>query len=104
MYGLDQNGGSLEIMINSNDTIIPYPIKTYQETSINYLKSLNGNLAQNCITNTFLNETMAFGIGFSLLTSSNDRVAISLKINSSAYEGLIPFYDAFIYINSFVSM
>jgi hypothetical protein len=102
--GLDLNGGALEIMINSGDTPIPYPIQTYQETALNYLKSLNGNLAQNCITNEFLNDTMSFGIGFSLMTSSNDRVAISLKINSEAYNYIIPAYDAFMYVNSFIQM
>ena len=102
--GLDLNGGALEIMINSGDTPIPYPIQTYQETALNYLKSLNGNLAQNCITNEFLNGTMSFGIGFSLMTSSNDRVAISLKINSEAYNYIIPAYDAFMYVNSFIQM
>ena len=102
--GLDLNGGALEIMINSGDTPIPYPIMTYQETALNYLKSLNGNLSQNCITNEFLNDTMCFGIGFSLMTSSNDRVAISLKINSEAYNYLIPPYDAFMYVNSFIQV
>ncbi len=102
--GLDLNGGALEIMINSGDTPIPYPIQTYQETALNYLKSLNGNIAQNCITNEFLNDTMSFGIGFSLMTSSNDRVAISLKINSEAYNYIIPPYDAFMYVNSFIQM
>ena len=102
--GLDLNRGALEIMINSGDTPIPYPIQTYQETALNYLKSLNGNLAQNCITNEFLNDTMSFGIGFSLMTSSNDRVAISLKINSEAYNYIIPAYDAFMYVNSFIQM
>jgi len=102
--GLDLNGGALEIMINSGDMPIPYPIQTYQETALNYLKSLNGNLAQNCITNEFLNDTMSFGIGFSLMTSSNDRVAISLKINSEAYNYIIPAYDAFMYVNSFIQM
>lgn len=102
--GLDLNGGSLEIMINSGDTPIPYPIQTYQETALNYLKSLNGNIAQNCITNAYLNETMSFGIGFSLMTASNDRVAIALKINSEAYNYVIPAYDAFMYVNSFIQM
>ena len=102
--GLDLNGGSLEIMINSGDTPIPYPIQTYQETALNYLKSLNGNIAQNCITNAFLNDTMSFGIGFSLMTSSNDRVAVALKINAEAYNYIIPAYDAFMYVNSFIQM
>src|SRR5210317_1697062 len=87
------------MVINSGDTPIPYPIQTYQETALNYLKSLNGNIAQNCITNAFLNDTMSFGIGFSLMTSSNDRVAVALKINAEAYNYIIPPYDAFMYVN-----
>jgi hypothetical protein len=104
IYGLDDNGGRLEILINSSDTPIPYPIETYQETALNYLRSLNGNVNNNCITNTLLTETCSFGIGFSLLTSSNDRLAISLRINAEAYEFVIPPYDAFLFINSFVSV
>jgi len=102
--GLDGLGGSLEIMINSGDTPIPYPIQTYQETALNYLKSLNGNIAQNVIVNEFLNKELSFGIGFSLMTSSNDRIAIALKIDGEAYENLIPAFDAFMYVNSFISM
>jgi hypothetical protein len=38
------------------------------------------------------------------MTSSNDRVAIALKINSEAYDFVIPPYDAFMYVNSFIQM
>ena len=103
--GLDLQGGALQILINSQDTIIPYEIKDYEETAFNYLKSLNGNPLKNMITNEYLNNLMSFGIGFQLLTSSNDRLAINLKINSDAYpNNTIPAMDAFIYINSFISM
>ena len=102
--GLDGLGGSLEIMINSSDTPIPYKIETYQETAINYLKSLNGNIAQNVIVNEFLNKEVSFGIGFSLMTSSNDRVAIALKIDGKAYNDIIPAFDAFMFVNSFITM
>jgi hypothetical protein len=105
ILGLDGAGGSLEIMINSSDTPIPYAIQTYQETALNYLKSLNGNIAQNSIVNAKLNSEFTFGIGFSLMTSSNDRVALALKIDNTAYDGgLIPAYDAFLYVNSFITM
>ena len=103
IFGLDDVGGSLELLINGTDTIIPYQIEDYQDVAVNYLKSLNGNVNKNVIMNKFM-ETQSFGIGFQMLTSSNDRLAINLKINGSAYNNVIPKYDAFIYINSFIEI
>lgn len=103
IYGLDDVGGSLELLINGTDTIIPYQIEDYQDVAQNYLKSLNGNINKNVIMNKFL-EAQSFGIGFAMMTSSNDRLAINLKINGAAYNNVIPKYDAFIYINSFIQI
>ena len=103
LLGIDEQG-SVEILINSADTIIPYPILTYQEVSLNYLKSLNGNMGKNVILNQAMSDAMSFGIGFAMLTSSFDRVAVNLKINPDSYAGLIPQTDAFIYTNSFVQI
>lgn len=103
IYGLDEVGGGLELLINGTDTIIPYSISDYQDVAVNYLKSLNGNLNKNVIMNKFM-ETNCFGIGFSMLTSSNDRLAVNLKINSSPYNNVVPKYDAFIFINSFIEV
>jgi hypothetical protein len=103
IFGLDDVGGSLELLINGTDTIIPYQIEDYQDVAQNYLKSLNGNINKNVIMNKFL-ETQTFGIGFAMMTSSNDRLAINLKINGSSYNNVIPKYDAFIYINSFIEV
>ena len=69
----------------------------------NYIMSLNGDMNKNSIMNKML-ENQTFGIGFSLLTSSNDRLAIQLKMNSTDYLNQIPKYDTFIFINSFVQM
>jgi len=113
IYGIDsiadgESGdarGSVEILINANDTVIPYPIQTYQEIAINYLKSLNGNNNKNVILNQSLSNVLSFGIGFAMLTSSFDRVAVNLKIDATAYKDrLIPQTDAFIYTNSFVQI
>ena len=113
IYGIDsiadgESGdarGSVEILINANDTVIPYPIQTYQEIAINYLKSLNGNSNKNVILNQSLSNVLSFGIGFAMLTSSFDRVAVNLKIDATAYKDrLIPQTDAFIYTNSFVQI
>jgi len=103
IFGLDDVGGSLELLINGTDTIIPYQIEDYQDVAQNYLKSLNGNINKNVIMNKFL-ENNTFGIGFAMMTSSNDRLAINLKINGGAYNNVIPKYDAFIYINSFIQV
>jgi len=103
IFGIDQVGGGLELLINGTDTIIPFSIQDYNLVALNYLNSLNGLNNKNLITNkVFENET--FGIGFAMLTSSNDRLAIQLKINSSDYQNVIPKYDAFIFVNSFIQM
>ena len=102
--GIDLNGGGVEILINGSETPIPFELKTYQELAYNYLLSLNGNPSKNSITNKLLNDNSTFGIGFALLTSSYDRLAVQLKINSEAYGSVIPPYDCFIYTNSFISL
>lgn len=103
IFGMDQVGAGLELLINGVDTIIPFSIQDYNIVAINYLQSLNGLPNKNLITNKML-EHQCFGVGFQLLTSSNDRLAIQLKINSTDYDNKIPKYDAFIFINSFIEM
>ncbi len=103
IFGMDQVGAGLELLINGVDTIIPFSIQDYNLVALNYLQSLNGSPNKNLITNKML-EHQCFGIGFQMLTSSNDRLAIQLKINSTDYNNQIPKHDAFIFINSFIQM
>ena len=103
IFGMDQTGASLDLVVNGVDTIIPFSIQDYNLVAINYLQSLNGSPNKNLITNKML-EHQCFGIGFQMLTSSNDRIAIQLKINSTDYNNQIPKHDAFIFINSFIQM
>jgi len=103
IFGMDQVGSGLELLINGTDTIIPFSIQDYNLVALNYLQSLNGSPNKNLITNKML-EHQCFGIGFQMLTSSNDRIAIQLKINSTDYNNQIPKHDAFIFINSFIQM
>ena len=102
--GIDLNGGGVEILINGSETPIPYELKTYQELAQNYLLSLNGNPGKNSIMNAVLYGENTFGIGFQLLTSSYDRLAVQLKFNAEAYGNVIRPYDCFIYTNSFISL
>lgn len=102
--GIDLNGGGVEIQINGSETPIPYELKTYQELAMNYLLSLNGNPAKNSVMNGVLYKENTFGIGFQLLTSSYDRLAVQLKFNAEAYQNVIRPYDCFIYTNSFISL
>jgi hypothetical protein len=103
LFGIDQVGGGLDLVINGTDTVVPFTIQDYNMIAQNYIMSLNGDMNKNSIMNKML-ENQTFGIGFSLLTSSNDRLAIQLKMNSTDYLNQIPKYDTFIFINSFVQM
>lgn len=103
IFGMDGVGAGLELLINGVDTIIPFSIQDYNLVATNYLQSLNGLPNKNTITNKML-ENQSFGIGFAMLTSSFDRLAIQLKINSTEYNNVVPKHDAFIFVNSFIQM
>lgn len=97
--GLTGTAGRLEIEINGNTGPIKFPLLTYQETALNYWKSLNG-VIKSSIMNSYLSSNGAtFGIGCSFVESVNDRVTFMLQIdpNDPAYNNDIPARDAFIY-------
>ena len=103
--GLTGTAGRLEIEVNGNTGPIKFPILTYQETALNYWKSLNG-MVKSSIMNAYLStEGDTFGIGCSFVESVNDRVSFFLQIDRNAYdENNIPARDAFIYVTGILSV
>ena len=103
IQGLDGVNGRLEFNINGNDRPIAYPILSYQECALNYLKSLGGNFSRNSICNAYLSQTSTFGIGCSFLTSMNDRLGVSVQTDASLQAENCP-SDAYIYIFSYATI
>ena len=97
--GLTGTAGRLEIEINGNTGPIKFPLLTYQETALNYWKSLNGVIKSSIMNSYLSGNGTTFGIGCSFVESVNDRVTFMLQIdpNDPAYNNDIPARDAFIY-------
>jgi hypothetical protein len=106
--GIDGNGGRVEFSVNGNDRPIAFPILSYQELSLNYWKSLGGNM-KNSIMNALQYRQYTFGVGCAFSTSVNDRLGVALQLdpNDPAYTSA-PLaanpYDAYIYVLGFVSV
>lgn len=105
VLGLTGTAGRLEIEVNGNTGPVKFPLLTYQETALNYWKSLNG-VIKSSLMNSFLTSTGAtFGIGCSFVESVNDRIAFSLQIDPNSYENnQIPAKDAFIYLTGVLTV
>ena len=103
--GLTGTAGRLEIEVNGNTGPVKFPILTYQETALNYWKSLNG-MVKSSIMNQYLSQGGdTFGIGCAFVESVNDRVSFFLQIDPNAYAGNeIPAKDAFIYTTGITSV
>lgn len=103
IQGLDGVNGRLEFNINGNDRPIAFPILSYQECALNYLKSLGGSINRNSIVNSYLSKTSTFGVGASFLTSMNDRIGVALQTDASVQAANTP-SDVYIYIFSYATI
>jgi hypothetical protein len=90
--------------VSGSDQPIRFPIQTYSELSLNYWKSLAGDI-KNSLMNVYTSQNGAFGIGCRFTTGINDRLAVNLilqpplVINPSQNPS-----DAFIYVSGFISV
>ena len=106
VQGLTGTAGRLEIEVNGDTGPIKFPILTYQETALNYWKSLNGNVKSSIMNSYLSQQGDTFGIGCSFVESVNDRVSFALQIdpNDPAYDNNIPPRDSFIFTSGILSV
>lgn len=101
---LDNVGSRIEFTVSGADQPIRFPIQSYSELSLNYWKSLAGDI-KNSLMNVYTSQNGAFGIGCRFTTGINDRLAVNvilqppLTLNPSQNPS-----DAFIYVSGFISV
>lgn len=101
---LDNVGSRIEFTVSGADQPIRFPIQSYSELSLNYWKSLAGDI-KNSLMNVYTSQNGAFGIGCRFTTGINDRLAVNvilqppLTLNPSQNPS-----DAFIFVSGFISV
>jgi len=101
---LENVGSRVEFTVSGSDQPIRFPIQTYSELSLNYWKSLAGDI-KNSLMNVYTSQNGSFGIGCRFTTGINDRLAVNLilqpplVINPSQNPS-----DTFIYVSGFISV
>lgn len=101
---LENVGSRVEFTVSGSDQPIRFPIQTYSELSLNYWKSLAGDI-KNSLMNVYTSQNGAFGIGCRFTTGINDRLAVNLilqpplVVNPSQNPS-----DCFIYVSGFISV
>ena len=101
---LENVGSRVEFTVSGSDQPIRFPIQTYSELSLNYWKSLAGDI-KNSLMNVYTSQNGAFGIGCRFTTGINDRLAVNLilqpplVVNPSQDPS-----DAFIFVSGFISV
>lgn len=92
----------VEFTLNGTDGPISYPLTSYQDYLLNYKKSLMAG-EKNSFSQRLLNSGKVFGLGCSFQTSVNDKLGINIDVNNAVDMSLAK-YDAYIYVNGYLTM
>ena len=103
--GIENVGSRVEATVSGNDQPIRFPINTYGELSINFWKSMAGDV-KNSIMNTYTSQNGCFGIGYRFTTGINDRLSVNLILNglTNVQNPSNNPSDTFIYVSGFTSV
>jgi hypothetical protein len=95
----------VEYTINGNDSPISYPITSYEDIIVNYKKSLMAG-EKNSFSKSLIASGQCFGVGCSFPTSVNDKLGINIDIQdgSSGVNMSSEQFDAYIYVNGYLTM
>lgn len=93
----------VEFMLNGQNAPMVYPLTSYQDYVLNYKKSLMAKDG-NSFNKGLLSLGQVFGIGCLFNTSINDKIGVVLDIDDSLVTINNDPYDAFIYVNGYVTM
>ena len=103
--GIENVGSRVEATVSGNDQPIRFPINTYGELSLNFWKSMAGDV-KNSIMNTYTSQNGCFGIGYRFTTGINDRLSVNLILNglTNVQNPSNNPSDTFIYVSGFTSV
>lgn len=93
----------LEFTLNGNDSPISYPIESYQDIVLNYKKSLMTG-EKHSFSKSLIASGQCFGIGCSFPTSVNDKLGINIDINDAVLNASSVKFDAYMYVNGYLTM
>jgi hypothetical protein len=93
----------LEFTLNGNDSPISYPIESYQDIILNYKKSLMSG-EKHSFSKSLIASGQCFGVGCSFPTSVNDKLGINIDINDSVLTASSTKFDAYMYVNGYLTM
>jgi hypothetical protein len=95
----------VEFTVNGNDSPISYPITSYEDIIVNYKKSLNAG-DKNSFSKALISAGQCFGVGCSFSTSVNDKLGINIDIQdgTSGINMSNNQYDAYMYVNGYLTM
>jgi len=92
----------VEFTLNGTDGPISYPLTSYQDYLLNYKKSLMAS-EKNSFSQRLLNTGKVFGLGCSFQTSVNDKLGINIDVADTVSMASSK-YDAYIYVNGYLTM
>jgi hypothetical protein len=90
----------VEFTLNGTDSPISYPLTSYEDILVNYKKSL---MAGEKHAFGFKNRNATFGLGCSFPTSVNDKLGVNIDIDDVVNMSTEQ-YDAYIYVNGYVTL
>ena len=93
----------VEFTLNGQNAPIVYPLTSYQDYILNYKKSLSAKDG-NSFNKGLLSLGQVFGIGCLFSTSINDKLGVVLDIDSTIVQMNANPYDAYIYVNGYLTM
>lgn len=102
--GLENIGSRIEFTVSGGDQPIRFPITTYSEASLNYWKSMNGDI-KNSMMNVYGSQNGCWGIGCKFVTGINDRLAVNLILQGTLQPNpSVSPSDCFIYVRGFITI
>ena len=103
--GIENIGSRVEATVSGNDQPIRFFINTYSELSLNYWKSMGGDI-KNSIMNTYTSQNGCWGIGYRFTTGINDRLSVNVILNGLTNDQNPSSHpsDCFIYVSGFTSV
>ena len=93
----------VEFTLNGNDAPVSYPIVSYDDIIVNYKKSLMTG-EKHSFSKSLIATGQCFGIGCSFSTSVNDKLGINIDIDDTIYNASTTKFDAYMYVNGYLTM
>jgi hypothetical protein len=93
----------IEFTLNGNDSPISYPIETYEDIMVNYKKSLMAG-EKHSFSKSLIATGQCFGLGCSFPTSVNDKLGINIDIDNAVFNVSSIKFDAYMYVNGYLTM